>query len=271
MQSAVRRGALTLLAGGALALLVPGCGEKSETIPHLTPEQVLQGQAIETFDTPATRLSLDAPGTNGEEFRFTGRLDLKSGGFRIHRANASTKRRSQQLVAETAGSPVYDVIGASSTPLDVGSGRCWFSNPYPAQAKGGMSMEDAARLADDVIESLQEEVAHVSQASSGSFEVRLPRSATHPQPPPPRDGRHRPAAPRSLLGQIDGPITVTVDRGRIAGFALEVDGYAADYTGGLYVPARGANKQLDDVPLEVSLAPERRPLKIHDPGCRAMT
>ena len=144
---------------------------------------------------------------------------------------------------------------------------CWFSNPYPAAAKQGLSMEEGALLAGSVIESLESDVATATEVDPGTYAVELEASAAKPS----GKGEHRTWGSRPLLGHVDGPITVKAADGQVASIELELDDYTAEYTPGLYVPPGKADRELDDIKFAAAFEPGDRQLRIDDPNCRMMT
>ena len=263
-------GAFALLAASVVALA--GCGEDSADPPQPpAPEAVVSAAAAETLAEPSTRVELHAPGSKDPDFAFAGLFDLGDGGFQISlTSDKEGLSHTSRLVSKSGRGPVYDLVTRTGPFTELPQpieDPCWFSNPYPAAAKQGLSMEEGALLAGSVIESLDSETSSATEVEPGIFEVELKASAAKPS----SKGKQRTWGSRPLLADVDGPITVTLADGQVTSIEMELDGYTAQYTPGLYVPADDADRKLDDIDFEATFQPGKRELRIEDPNCWMMT
>ena len=266
----LRGGAVSLLLTAVLALA--GCGGGSDDAPQApAPEAVVSAAAAKTLAEPSTRVELHAPGSEDPDYAFAGLFDLAGGGFQI--SLTSDKKglsHTSRLISKSGRGPVYDLVARAGPFAELPhpiEDPCWFSNPYPAAAKQGLSMEEGALIAGSVIESLESDLASATEVEPGTFEVELRPAAAKPS----GKGNHRTWGSRPLLADVDGPITVTVANEQVTSIELELDDYTAEFTPGLYVPPDKADRKVDDIKFEAVFRPGTRQLRIDDPHCRMMT
>ena len=145
-------------------------------------------------------------------------------------------------------------------------GPCWFNPHAPVGSfLGTVRVEESARFAGAVVESMawREIAGAEAGADPGTYLVRLRSSASYP-----RDDfdetQRRIWGARGLLGDLDGPIQVTVgDDGLLSSLELTIDGYRP------YATAPDP-RTIDESTVTVGLRETSRALELHEPACMAM-
>lgn len=221
------------------------------------------------------KVTVASSGEGGQRYSYEGLINLPVGSFDLHVVGGAGTRGSvtdlpARLVAVKGAEAVNDVVTRSS-PLgelfQIGRRRqCWFSNPFPAQINGGMSIEEGATLIGSVLESLPSEVATAESIGEGLYEVELKASATRPRDID-KPGANRTWGFRGLLADLAGPIEVGIADGRVDSLRLTVDEYRPHYSPGRYRPEPADSAPRDGVPLSATLEASPRQLEVRRPSC----
>lgn len=282
-----RAAALAIVAGlvgaGIVGFVTAG-GDGPGAEPTVAPDEAVSRAARATIESRTSEITVSSTGRRGERYSFSGLIDLPSGEFDLRldpdseaRPDSPLPRSPMRLVAASRGegeNPVYDLVNRRWPMADSLNikrrDRCWFSNPFPVQINGGMSIEEGGALAGAILESLPREIANVEALGDGLYAVELKDSASQPRDIT-KPGVKRTWGSRGLLANLDGPIKVGLGGGRVDSLALKVDDYRPRYSPGLYRPEPADSIRRDGVSLDVTLGITGRELTVRNPGCLIVT
>ncbi|HYU60688.1 MAG TPA: hypothetical protein VEK39_08005 [Solirubrobacterales bacterium] len=250
----------------ATLLAASGCGGGSGE-GSSDPVDVVSHAGEQTASMPTLRLILSASSGQGS-YEARGLIEPHNGRFRV---------QLDEFSAPTSYAP-HAVVGLEGegfeTTFEERVGEpfgdkgqvCWLNLHAPAgSALGTVSVEEGVRVTGAVLESLADEVDSAVLADGDAYNVTLSSSAAQPHNAF-HGGEERVWGDRELLGQLDGPIEITLSpEGTVNSIGLEL----ADYQpyGGF---GRPESDLIPHVTVEATLAPTDERLRIDRPNCQAM-